>query len=62
MGGMVRDQLERIAKVGDEVEIAGVTLLVESVEGHAVTQVSMPWPVPGAADDVDADGQEKPNG
>ena len=58
VGGLVIDALERVAKAGDEVEVAEVTLTVEKVEGHAVTQVSMPWPLPGGADAGEREGQD----
>lgn len=61
IGGLVTDRLGRSAKVGDEVHIGGIPLVVESVEGHAVTQVRMPWPVPGSADGPDTDELKRPH-
>jgi CBS domain containing-hemolysin-like protein len=45
VGGLVMDTLGRIAQVGDEVEIAGISLQVKEVEHHSVTEVCVSLPV-----------------
>lgn len=52
IGGLVMDRLERVAREGDEVEVAGVKLLVTEVAGQAVSQVEF------APADVERDERE----
>jgi CBS domain containing-hemolysin-like protein len=49
VGGLVMDRLGRIPKVGDKVEVGGVSLRVEEVAHHSVTRVCVSLRTEGRA-------------
>lgn len=61
VAGLVLDQLERVAEVGDEVTVDGIHIEVTEVDGYAIEEVRLQVDPTQTADDVDEAAESDPS-
>jgi CBS domain containing-hemolysin-like protein len=59
VAGLVLDRLERMAEVGDSVEVNGATIEVVDVDGFAIQRVTLTAPVEEAESDDAGEPQDR---